>query len=174
MYFRCLTARRLCKAKASLMAVVAADNFLPGPYIGRLWIHPLVSLDDVMKLARTLKVKKARISTSQGAGKAGITAGLKSPAVGISPEPLHTRSGEPENSFPSLIGEAWSTKGSPAGTYWRHRLVSARTRICALKKAMNEGVLLREAAQTVARERITHPVKYQEYRLCIHPSPFRT
>lgn len=69
----------LYSKRASLKAVVVVDNTVLGPAIGGVRVSPLVSTEEVIRLARTMTLKNAVAGLPHGGGKAGIMADHKSP-----------------------------------------------------------------------------------------------
>ena len=67
----------LHSAKAGLRAMVVVDNIALGPAIGGVRVSLQVTLDDIMRLARTMTLKNALAGLSHGGGKAGIIADPK-------------------------------------------------------------------------------------------------
>lgn len=64
----------LYSAKIGLKAIVVVDNTALGPSIGGVRVSPTVSLEEVMRLARTMTMKNSIAGIPHGGGKAGIIA----------------------------------------------------------------------------------------------------
>ncbi len=70
---------RLHSEKARLNAVVVVDNIALGPSIGGVRVSPSVSVEEVLRLARTMTLKNSIAGLAHGGGKAGIMADPKAP-----------------------------------------------------------------------------------------------
>jgi len=69
----------LYSKKTQLRAIVVVDNTALGPAIGGVRVSPLVSTEEVLRLARTMTMKNSIAGIPHGGGKAGIMADPKSP-----------------------------------------------------------------------------------------------
>lgn len=69
----------LYSKKAPLRAIVVVDNIALGPAIGGVRVSPLVSTEEVLRLARTMTLKNSVAGIPHGGGKAGILADPKNP-----------------------------------------------------------------------------------------------
>jgi len=64
----------LYSPRIGLKAFVVVDNTALGPAIGGVRVSPAVSLEEVMRLARTMTMKNSIAGLPHGGGKAGIVA----------------------------------------------------------------------------------------------------
>lgn len=69
----------LYSKKIQLKAIVVVDNTALGPAIGGVRVSPMVSLEELLRLARTMTLKNSIAGLPHGGGKAGILADPKSP-----------------------------------------------------------------------------------------------
>lgn len=69
----------LYSKKAQLRAIVVVDNTALGPAIGGVRVSPLVSTEEVLRLARTMTLKNSIAGIPHGGGKAGILVDPKGP-----------------------------------------------------------------------------------------------
>lgn len=65
---------RLYSAKEGLQAVVVIDNCALGPAVGGVRVSPTVTVDEVLRLARTMTLKNSIAGLPHGGAKAGIVA----------------------------------------------------------------------------------------------------
>jgi glutamate dehydrogenase (NAD(P)+) len=65
---------RLYSAKEGLQAVVVIDNCALGPAIGGVRVSPAVTVDEVLRLARTMTLKNSIAGLPHGGAKSGIMA----------------------------------------------------------------------------------------------------
>jgi glutamate dehydrogenase (NAD(P)+) len=65
---------RLYSAKEGLQAVVVIDNCALGPSVGGVRVSPAVTVDEVLRLARTMTLKNSIAGLPHGGAKAGIVA----------------------------------------------------------------------------------------------------
>jgi glutamate dehydrogenase/leucine dehydrogenase len=62
----------LYSKKIQLKAMIVVDNTALGPAIGGVRVSPVVSLEELLRLARTMTLKNSIAGLPHGGGKAGI------------------------------------------------------------------------------------------------------
>src|SRR6266545_470417 len=72
---------RLYSAKERLSAIVVVDNTALGPAIGGVRVSPVVSVEEVWRLARVMSLKNSIAGLPHGGAKAGLIADPASPGI---------------------------------------------------------------------------------------------